>query len=71
MKKSFVLIVTVVVLTTLSDNTQSSNNTYAETNPLLVGKRHGSVNYQNANSSSGISKPAVEQNPFLRQKRHQ
>lgn len=49
----------------------SSNNLVLDRNPFLAEKRHGAVVYQNANNASENSKPVIEQNLFLRQKRHQ
>jgi len=48
-----------------------STNLVAHRNPFLAEKRHGAIVFQNANSKSEISKPTIEQNLFLRQKRHQ
>ena len=48
-----------------------ASNLVADRNPFLMDKRHGAVVYHNANSSLEISRPTVEQNIFLRQKRHQ
>ncbi len=48
-----------------------ASNLVADRNPFLIGKRHGAVVFQNANNTSENSKPAIEQNLFLRQKRHQ
>lgn len=46
-------------------------NLVADRNPFLAEKRHGAIVFQNINSISEISKPTIEQNLFLKQKRHQ
>ncbi|MBX3008071.1 MAG: hypothetical protein KF816_08600 [Melioribacteraceae bacterium] len=71
MKKSIVITIVVIVLSTLSlINAQPTGNTYAEKNPFLVEKRHGAVVIVNYNLSMNPSDEVYDRNPFLVEKRH-
>lgn len=71
MKKSIVITIVVIVLSTLSlINAQPTGNTYTEKNPFLVDKRHGTVVIVNYNSSMNPSDEVYDRNPFLVEKRH-
>jgi hypothetical protein len=73
MKKSLFLIPVTIVLSSLADiKAQQKENTYAETNSFLVGKRHGTITVINRYSSINpeSDKLVADRNPFLAEKRH-